>query len=321
VEELRLLLESCRSKETREQYAFCIKKYFNFVGQLPKDRKEIEDKIIEYIISLKKEGMSYYGISNYIVPVKSFYAINDITLNVKKIGKFMPENRKIKADRSYMHEEISKLLDIADERMRVVILLLASSGIRIGAFQHIRLRNLQDMKLTVYENDREEYFTFITPECNKAIDFYIDMRSRYGEKLNDDSYLIREQFDVRCPAKPKSVERSALQYKLYDLCKRCGINKKNIAVAHGFRKFFTTQLVNSNVKSEIREMLLGHKIGLASCYYRPTQEDMYSEYEKAIDNLTIDPANRLQRKVETLTVEKSILDSIASRLQELEKKI
>ena len=60
-----------------------------------------------------------------------------------------------------------------------------------------------------------------------------------------------------------------------------------IKIAHGFRKFFTTQLVNSKVNAEIREMLLGHKIGLVSCYYRPTVEEMYGEYEKAIDNLTI----------------------------------
>jgi hypothetical protein len=46
------------------------------------------------------------------------------------------------------------------------------------------------MKLTVYEKDVEEYFTFITPECKQAIDFYLEMRSRYGEKLNDNSYLI-----------------------------------------------------------------------------------------------------------------------------------
>ena len=66
-------------------------------------------------------------------------------------------------------------------------------------------------------------------------------------------------------------------------------------------------------------MLLGHKIGLASCYYRPTEEEMYQEYEKAIDNLTIDPANRLQRKVEKLEIEKSQMDRIELKLQLLEK--
>ena len=84
-------------------------------------------------------------------------------------------------------------------------------------------------------------------------------------------------------------------------------------------RFFTTQLINSKVNSEIREMLLGHKIGLASCYYRPTEEEMYEEYGKAIDNLTIDPANRLQRKIETLTIEKSRLDRIEEKMLKMEQ--
>ena len=54
-------------------------------------------------------------------------------------------------------------------------------------------------------------------------------------------------------------------------------------------------------------MLLGHKIGLASCYYRPTQEEMFIEYSKAIDNLTINPANRLKEEVKTLKIEKNRL--------------
>jgi integrase len=190
--------------------------------------------------------------------------------------------------------------------MRAIILLLASSGIRIGAIPHIKLRHLQDTKLTIYENSNEQHFTYITPECRKALDKYLDMRSGYGEKLTDNSYLIREQFDVRCPAnlnpKPKQVNKATLQYKLYDLCKRCGIDKKDIAIAHGFRRFTTTQLVNSKVNPEIREMLLGHKIGLAGCYYKPTEQEMFAEYEKAIDNLTINEENRLRKKVETLEV-------------------
>jgi hypothetical protein len=56
---------------------------------------------------------------------------------------------------------------------------------------------LKDSKLTVYEDIKEEYLTFITPEAKKAIDAYLDMRLRYGEKLTDNTYFIREQFDIR----------------------------------------------------------------------------------------------------------------------------
>ena|GEM_PF-900831 len=59
MDELKLFLESCRSEETKQHYSFCLKKYFNFVGELSfNNRKAIEDKIIEFIISLKKEGKS-----------------------------------------------------------------------------------------------------------------------------------------------------------------------------------------------------------------------------------------------------------------------
>ena len=66
-------------------------------------------------------------------------------------------------------------------------------------------------------------------------------------------------------------------------------------------------------------MLLGHKIGLASSYYRPTEQDMLDEYQKAEDNLTIDPANRLRREIETLTIKKSRLDRIEEEMLKMEQ--
>jgi hypothetical protein len=84
--------------------------------------------IIDFIIILKKEK-SYSAIRNYVSAVLVYYKINDIILNTAKIKKFMPSATSVRNDRAYTHGEISKLLSIADERMRVIILLLASSGI------------------------------------------------------------------------------------------------------------------------------------------------------------------------------------------------
>jgi len=90
----------------------------------------IESKIIEFILSLRRKGKSHGAILNYLNAIKSFYKINDIVLNVHKINKFMPEQMRVNKDRAYTHEEIGKLLEISDERMRVVILLLSSTGCR-----------------------------------------------------------------------------------------------------------------------------------------------------------------------------------------------
>jgi hypothetical protein len=115
---------------------------------------------------------------------------------------------------------------------------------------------------------------------------------------------------------------------LEDCISNCGLReidhvnpfkRKQVPLLHGLRKFMTKQLVDSKLNPEIREMLLGHKIGLTGCYYKPTPQEMYEEYEKAIDSLTIDPANRLERKVETLTIEKSRVDKLEEKIPRIEK--
>jgi hypothetical protein len=71
------------------------------------------------------------------------------------------------------------MLEKADQRGRIAILLTSSSGIRVGALTSLKLRNLERIdkynlyKITVYENEDEEYITFYTPECATAIDSYL----------------------------------------------------------------------------------------------------------------------------------------------------
>jgi integrase len=322
--------------------------------------RAIEQQIIDFIIKMKESGRGYGTLHNYVASVLSFYKINDVVLNVSKIMKFIPEQKRVN-DRAYTHQEISKMLDIADERMRVVILLLASTGARVGAICELRIGHLLDsdqdpddqdnmntqtskkMKVKVYEGTREEYYSFITPECKHAIGVYLDFRKRYGEKLAPNSFLIREQFDIRNQTairKPMMTSPDSLVFKLADLARRCGVRtkekmkikegerfqggskRKEVPIAHGFRKFFTTQLVNSKVNPEIREMLLGHKIGLASCYYRPTEDEMYQEYQKSVNNLTINEESRLRLDVRRLSEKDQNNEYIIrGKLEDTEKKI
>lgn len=346
-EPYRLFINSLRSAESRKSYPVYLKKYMEIqgIGDLlfEKDPRTIERQIIDFIIKMKAKGKGYGCLHNYVNCVLSYYRINDVILNQSKISKFMPEQIRVRKDRAYTHEEISRLLEIADERIRVIILLMASTGIRIGAIPDLRLRNIEKKsnafyKIAVYENFKQEYFTYCSNECAQAIDLYLDFRKRYGEKLGPDSFLIREQFDVRNQFAiriPIKTRPRTLAFKLMDLAHRVGIRKKEqlvegqtcadgaslrkeVAIAHGFRKFFTTQCINSKINSEIREMLLGHKIGLASCYYRPTEEDIFNEYLKAVDLLTINEENRLRRKVEKMEVEKDRIERIEQQILDLQ---
>jgi hypothetical protein len=92
-----------------------MQKYFDFVGgKLPKGKSQVEKMILKYIAYSKKQGASYQTISISIAPIKSFHAINDVVINTKEIGKFMPEYKKARTDKAYTDYEIAKLLEFSD---------------------------------------------------------------------------------------------------------------------------------------------------------------------------------------------------------------
>jgi integrase len=93
-------------------------------------------------------------------------------------------------DRPYTADEIRKMLQFADERMRGDM-LLASTGMRIAALCELRLKHLK----------------------KHTIDAYLDFRRRYGDPMLPDEPVIREQFNIRDldkATKIKFVARSTL---------------------------------------------------------------------------------------------------------------
>jgi hypothetical protein len=133
--------------------------------------------------------------------------INDTVLNWKKIKKFIRSSQKTgneiaDRDRGYTHTEIQKILQHSDQRIKTCFLILASTGIRIGALGPMKMRDLErindDMyKVVVYSGEKEQYITFTTPECTKEIDAYLEFRKRRDETITPDSYLIVKKFTLR----------------------------------------------------------------------------------------------------------------------------
>jgi uncharacterized protein (UPF0262 family) len=86
----------------------------------------------------------------------------------------------------------------------VIILLMASTGMRIGALPGLRVGDLSTMtqrkdiyKIQVHARTKDSHYTFCTPECENAIDEYLySFREAYGEAIQKDSPLIRETFDM-----------------------------------------------------------------------------------------------------------------------------
>ena len=210
----------------------------------------------------------------------------------------------------------------SDLRQKVIVLLLASTGMRVGAIHSMVLSNLKRVdvetqylyKIIVYELEEEEYYTFCSFECAIAIDQYLEYRARFGEVLKPNSPLIREEFDHSDLFKSRMPRKLSNQYVMI-LVDRILVNagikatKRRIKGAktelhpvkrcHGFRKFYVTNMKKANADFSDREFLVGHKYsrGLDVNYDRTSEEDRLQEYLKAMDLLTISPENRLRKEL------------------------
>lgn len=85
----------------------------------------IESQIISYIMSLRENGIAYATIQYLVAPIITFYQLNDITLNRKKVSRYLGEYKRVAKDGAYTAEQIQAVLQNADSRMRMLLLILS----------------------------------------------------------------------------------------------------------------------------------------------------------------------------------------------------
>lgn len=308
------------------------------------DPKIIQNQIIEYLIQLKNppHSLRYATRSQYLAAIMTFYELNDVPLSKKKIYRYLGEEERPIDNRGYTTEEISKMLEVCDERTRAIVLVLTSTGVRIRAIIDLKLEDLVNLpeynlyQMRVYSDSNQRYLTFTTPEAAKAINVYLKYRERYGERLTPKSPLFRDQFDREDvvsihnvkPLKLRAVERLVSRTleksgirtveRITELHSEKGKIRKNVKLTSGFRKFFDTQLIFSRVEHKTKELFMGHSIGLDDHYFTPEILGTHvpQEYLKAVDNLTINEENRLCIKLDELTREKDKIETMEFKHRE-----
>lgn len=159
-----------------------------------------------------------------------------VTINWKKVHSFEGEDEKQVEDRPYVHSEISTMFQNTPLRNQAIILLMCSSGARVGAIPLIRIKDLEPndkyniYKITYYPSSKKNcYFSFCSPEARKQIDVYLQWRERQGEKLKPESPLFRTEFNVFKIQHPHPLTRKAIQFLITSQIYR----NKNIRTTYG----------------------------------------------------------------------------------------
>ena len=93
-------------------------------------------------------------------------------------------------------------------------------------------------------------------------------------------------------------------------------HKNELHPCHSFRIFAVTNMQRSKVDKTLREMLIGHHIGLNAVYYKPQDEEILLEYLKAMDSLTINNENKLKKQIEEVTKERDQIKAMEEKHKE-----
>ena len=222
-----LFIYAMKAPMTKDRYKTRVSKFFDFIG-LDKEGHAVEDKartfanrgkedinwafsnVLRFIHFQKervdKKEISGATVRNYAKSIKLFCEMADIPIPWKKITRGLPRGKKYADDRIPTLEEIRKLVEYPDRRIKAIVYTMASSGIRVGAWDYLQWGHIRPLKrdgeiiaakMIVYAGDDEEYFTFISPEALRALHEWINYRQSSGESISENSWVMRDLWDTR----------------------------------------------------------------------------------------------------------------------------
>lgn len=361
-----LFLYAVRSSVTRDYYLRRLRTFFDHINLLPNGTMEERcnlyasngardpnwafHSIVRFLQFERKrvesEQITGATLRNYVKAIKLFCEMADVSVAWKKITRGLPKSRRFADDRAPTLEEIQRICDYPDRRIKAIVCTMSSSGIRLGAWDYLHWGHIQPIKreekivaakIVIYAGDDEEYLSFITPEAYFQLEKWIEYRKDSGEKVDKNSWVMRQLWNTKEGhyhhgriKESTKLKSSGVKRLLEDALWTQGLrNKSNLKrnryefqTNHGLRKWFKTRCEQSGMRSINVETLMGHSIGISDSYYRATENEILDDYLKAIPLLTIGTENRLQIQMkEVLEQSRNNDASIKSQLYEKEQAI
>ena len=222
-------------------------------------------------------------------PIRLAFDMNEILVPWKKYSRLIHRGKVTGKDRPYSLEEVRLVLSRASLHLQVPILFMCSSGVRVGAFEYLKVgdvRPIYELEGKVVEPDvgcfslpsdplpegakvlcgivrvysdevGDEYEALVSREAYVKWRAYLETRARAGEPLTAASPGV-----VTRDLKKRYGVRS-LANEVGRLLWRAGIRKEKkrrheVQMDHGFRKVFDNAM-NDRVDKVYVEMLMGHK--------------------------------------------------------------
>jgi integrase len=266
----------------------------------PEERVDLVDDFVQYLLNNEMNSSTVLQLVRG--GLKKWLLLNEVEVDWKKVQReILPGEELIVSDRKPSKEELRQILRVGGLRDSVMILVLASSGLRVGTLASLSLGEIDLTKspspITVkrkpgrkVSRKLQKYVTFISSEAKKVLLQYLEHRRQLGETITDSSPILTSD---RKQELGNFLNSMYVSNHWRRLLKRAHLATKNGGPwhdihLHTLRKFFETECINANVKTAYREHWMGHTgVHLESSYFRGGEESHVEEYRKAIPYLNI----------------------------------
>ena len=305
VSQLKVYLEKVGrrgSKKSIENATGGMMDFCSYLEMLPNDaldylrRNDVYKVLDGYVAWMLKDKFAPNSLRNRLSAVKKFLAINDFELDNAKmrVKVDLPRYHAVTADRVPTPEELRSVLTHMDARGKTLVTMLASSGMRVGEFLTLRVKDIDLSKnpATIHlraevTKDRQQRYCFISDEAATFLkDFLRDRVDNPGDYIFPTSTRGQEHKTGNLPMSYWNADHIfSLALKNAGLAVKDDHGRDTIHI-HCLRKFFFTQMLQP-LGRDIAEALMGHKLFLDSAYRRYTEDQMREFYLKGMDAVTI----------------------------------
>jgi hypothetical protein len=195
---------------TKVQGASLQAKALSFIDKVTAEPSWAFNTILRFLevqnARVNNKEISAATVRNYVKAIKLFCEMADISIPWKKLTRGLPRAKNYSDDRTPSVDEIRKLKEYPDRRIKAIVCTMASSGIRLGAWDYLRRGDIRSIeqngrvvaaKIIVYGGESEQYFSYISLQAWMELKKWIQYRESSGEKITESTWLMRDLGDTR----------------------------------------------------------------------------------------------------------------------------
>lgn len=252
--------------------------YQVFNNYLNIDKKDVS-KYLEYLYS---RGLSRNSISRKLSAIRSFYnyLVNEEVISVNYFKEISNPKRRDSLPKYVKDNDLEVMFNsfdmnnILDQRNRLILEVLYSTGIRVGELVNIKINDINgyDNTIKILGKGSKERIVMYGSFCEDILNIYLnDGRSKLDK--NNSDYLFLNRFGNR-------LSDRYVREVIDNVVRKCEVDYR--VSPHTLRHTFATDMLNAGADLVSVKDLLGHSsLNTTSIYTHVSNEQIRKVYEFA----------------------------------------